>query len=216
MHTPSACGGVVDFPATPDPTAIEQALANLECQLKDRPIEDLIDLPLLTDPEATAAMQLLGQLFSAIFLGAPGLLPILSCSMVSLSLQFGNAPTAAMGYAVHGVTLCNFGDVEAGYRFGRLAIDLLEQFKLPQPKAIILALFGAFIQHRKESLRATIPTLKGGYTAGVEIGNFLHAGYSIVTYFVVTFLSGIELGAALLERRNQARIRISGLRNLSI
>jgi predicted ATPase len=42
-------------------------------------------------------------------------------------------------------------------------------------------------------VRATIPTLKAGYTAGMETGDFLSAGFSILDYFYANFFSGVEL-----------------------
>ena len=126
--------------------------------------------------------------------GMPGLPPLLSSTMVSLSLQFGNAPASTVGYAIHGMVLCAFlGEVETGYGFGQLALSLLERFNVPEFKSVILSLFGVFIQHHQESLWATIPTLKDGYTAGMETGDFLYAGYSIINYFYAKFFGGVEL-----------------------
>ncbi|MCL1464628.1 trifunctional serine/threonine-protein kinase/ATP-binding protein/sensor histidine kinase [Argonema galeatum] len=184
----------VELPTEPDEALIGKALQTLASQLQGRQIEELANLPLMTDPQTQAAMQLLGMLFATIFVGKTGLLPLLSSTMVSLSLQFGNAPASTVGYAIHGMVLCAFlGEVETGYGFGRLALSLLERFNVREFKSMILLLFGAFIQHRQEGLRATIPRLKDGYTAGMETGDFLYAGYNISIYFYANFFGGVEL-----------------------
>ncbi|MEH2229267.1 MAG: AAA family ATPase [Nostoc sp.] len=184
----------VELPIEPNNAEIGKALQVLASQLAGKRIEELADLPAMTDPQAQAAMQLLGMLFAPVFQGMPGLLPLISCTMVSLSLQFGNTPASTVGYALHGMVLCAFlGEVEGGYDFGQLALNLLDRFNVREFKSIISMLFGGFIQHHQEALSATIPLLKAGFTSGMETGDFLHAGYNVCCYSYAVFWSGSEL-----------------------
>ncbi|MEH2321595.1 AAA family ATPase, partial [Nostoc sp.] len=184
----------VELPKEVDEATIGKALQDLNQQLQGRQIAELVDLPLMSESTAQAAIQLLGMLFPPVLQGIPGLLPLLSATMVKLSLQFGNAPASTAGYAIHGLVLSAFlGKVETGYGFGRLALSLLERLNAQGMKPITLNLFGAFIQHHQEALRATIPTLKDGYTTGIETGDFLSAGYSIISYMNIALFAGIDL-----------------------
>ncbi|MEG4505544.1 AAA family ATPase [Microcoleus sp. F6_B4] len=184
----------IELPAEPDEAKIGQALQALAGLLGGRKIEELVDLPVMTNPQTRAAMQLSGMLFPPIFQGMPGLLPLLSSTMVSLSLSFGNAPASTVGYAMHGMVFCAFfQEVETGYGFGQLALSLLDRFNVREFKSIILLLFGGWIQHRQESLLATIPTLKEGYRFGMETGDFVDAGYNIYICFYTHLFAGVEL-----------------------
>jgi PAS domain S-box-containing protein len=184
----------VELPTESDEALISKGLQALASQLQDRQIEQLVDLPVMTDLQSRAAMQLLGMLVSPIFQAMPSLTPLVSCTMVGLSLKFGNAPASSVGYAMHGMVLCAFlGQVETGYAFGQLALSLLEQFNMPGFKSIILVLFGCFIQHRQEAMRAAILTVKSGYLAGMETGDFLYAGYNLSIYLEASLCSGVEL-----------------------
>ncbi|MEH2147235.1 AAA family ATPase [Nostoc sp.] len=184
----------VELPIEPNNAEIGKALQVLSNQLAGKRIEELADLPAMTDPQAQAAMQLLGMLFAPVFQGMPGLLPLISSTMVSLSLQFGNTPASTVGYALHGMVLCAFlGEVEGGYDFGQLGLNLLDEFNVREFKSIISMLFGGFIQHHQETLSATIPLLKAGFTSGMETGDFLHAGYNVCCYSYAVFWSGSEL-----------------------
>ncbi|MEH1852539.1 MAG: AAA family ATPase [Nostoc sp.] len=184
----------VDLPNTPDEAEIGKGLQDVASLLQGREITRLIDLPVMSDRTAEAAIQLLGVLFSPMLQGIPGLLPLLSATMVRLSLQFGNAPTSTVGYAIHGMVRCAFlGEVETGYKFGRLALSLLERLKVQGMKCLTLHLFGAFIQHYQQALLATIPTLKDSYMTGMETGNFLYAGYSIAVYAYTALFAGLDL-----------------------
>ncbi|MHC5719698.1 MAG: hypothetical protein ACYTX0_48575, partial [Nostoc sp.] len=154
-----------------------------------------------------AAMQLLGVLFNPILQGNPRLMPFLSTTMLCLSLQFGNAPASMVGYAIHGVLLCTvFQDVKTGYRFGEVALNLLDRFNLPELKSLVLFLFGIFIQHRQEAFLAVLPTLKAGYTAGIETGDFLNAIYNISVYINTKFLAGGELDTCEVEAANYGAV----------
>ncbi|MEG4088430.1 AAA family ATPase [Microcoleus sp. Pol12B4] len=184
----------IELPAEPDQAKIGKALQALAAQLSGRKIEELVDLSVMTNPQTQAAMQLSGMLFPPIFQGMPGLLPLLSSTMVSLSLSFGNAPASTVGYAMHGMVFCAFlQEVETGYGFGQLALSLLDRLNVPEFKSTVLLLFGGWIQHRQESLLATIPTLKEGYRLGMETGDFVNAGYNIYICFYTYLFAGVEL-----------------------
>ncbi|MHC5725093.1 MAG: ATP-binding protein, partial [Nostoc sp.] len=197
----------VELPTEVDEAKIGVALENLNHQLSGRQLEELVDLPLMSDRTSMAAMQLLGVLFNAITQGNPRLLPFLSTTMLRLSLQFGNAPASMVGYAIHGILLCTvLQDVKTGYRFGEVALNLLDRFNLPELKSLVLFLFGLFIQHRQEAFLAVLPTLKAGYTAGIETGDFLNAAYNIGVYVQTKFFAGGELDTCEVEAANYSAV----------
>ncbi|AVH67648.1 AAA family ATPase [Nostoc sp. 'Peltigera membranacea cyanobiont' N6] len=184
----------VDLPNATDEAQVAKVLQDIASLQNGNDLSALVNLPTMSDRTAQAAMQLLGILFPPAIQGMPELLPLLSATMVKLSLQFGNAPISMVGYAIHGMVLCAFfGEVETGYEFGKLALSLLEQVNDQTRKSFTLNLFGAFIQHRQEALRAAIPMLKDGYIAGVETGDFLNAGYNIVASMNSSLFAGVDL-----------------------
>jgi predicted ATPase/signal transduction histidine kinase len=184
----------VEFIPDPDDARTGQALQKLSEQLSDHKIEELVNLPRMSDAQIEAAMSLFRMLFTPILQGKPSLLPLLSATMVNLSLEFGNAPASAVGYALHGLVLCAFlGDVKTGYRFGILAVSLLEQLQIRSLHSMTLALFSTFIQHHQEPLRTAILTVKKGYRLGMETGDVLYAGYNSCNYFSCSFFAGVEI-----------------------
>jgi predicted ATPase/signal transduction histidine kinase/ActR/RegA family two-component response regulator len=189
-----------ELSAIPNEKTINQALQTLADQLQGRSIEELAKLPIMSNRQARSAMKLCETLGAPIFIGMPSLMPILSCMMVSLSLQFGNTPASLIGYANYGLVLASFlGHIEAGYDFGQLALKLLDRFDTREFKSTALFIFGGWIQHRQEVIRAVLPTLKDAYMAGMETGVFPIAGYSINIYTEAKLLSGIELDTWLDE-----------------
>ncbi|MEH1786458.1 MAG: ATP-binding protein [Nostoc sp.] len=184
----------VDFPTKVDEAKISNALQELNQQLNSREIAGLIDLPVMSDRTAIAAMQLLRMLVAPVFQGMPGLLPLLSATMVRLSLQFGNDKASTVGYVIHGMVLCSIlCEVETGYEFGKLALSLLEKLNAQSMKCSTLNLFGNFIQHHQQSFLATLPTIKDSYIIGMETGDFLFGGYGIANYAYVALFAGVDL-----------------------
>ena len=186
----------VDFPTKVDEALIDKALQELNQQLNGRKIAGLIDLPVMSDRTAIAAMQLLRMLVAPVFQGMPGLLPLLSATMVRLSLQFGNDKASTVGYVIHGMVLCSIlCEVETGYEFGKLSLSLLEKLNAQSMKCSTLNMFGNFIQHHQQSFLATLPTMKDSYIIGMETGDFLFAGYGIANYAYVALFAGVDLDA---------------------
>ena len=173
---------------------LKRAVERVSERLGGKTIEDLVHEPQMTDASMKAAMDLCALLFPAVYQASPQLQPLLCATMVSLSLEFGNSPASSLGYGSYGMVLSAFmGDVEQGYRFGRLALNLMELLKVSEFKSLNLLWFGGFIQHRKESLRSTRLTMRDGYLAGMDSGDFLNAGYNLINYFYDSVFAGVIL-----------------------
>ncbi|MFB2968322.1 AAA family ATPase [Aerosakkonema sp. BLCC-F183] len=196
----------IEFSPEANQATTEKTLQDLALQLENLVIEDLVQLPIMTDPHIIAAMKLMAILFVPIKVLTPVLLPLLCAKMVGLSLQFGNSSVSAMGYLNYGLVLINFGDVEQGYRFGKVALDLLDRFHSSENRAMVLLFFGALIQHRKQSLQSTVPLLKEGYLLHIETGGLLYAGYSINNYLYNQFFSGFCLADLEIESKKYVAV----------
>ncbi len=195
-----------ELPTTPNEAKTAEALDILKRKLQHQQIEDLLNLPTMSiggsgaiaspleNLQAQLTMELLADLSAPIFNVKPSLLPILSFKMVSLSIQFGNIPASAMGYVNCGFVLSAlFGEPETGYRFGKIALALVDSLNAREFQGRISFLFATWIQHRRESIRSTISILKCAYTASRESGDLLAMGYSSSCYFDANLICGVEL-----------------------
>ncbi|TYQ31106.1 AAA family ATPase [Pseudanabaena sp. UWO310] len=195
------------IPSEPSDELNKQILQNLAEQLQHRRIEELVNLPEMTDTSIQAAMRILRSLFAPIFVGAQNLLPFLSSTMVNLSLQYGNTAASAVGYTLYGFVSCALlGEVEVGYSFGKLSLVILDRFNAKEFNSMIFCLFATFIQHYKEPIRESIPILKQGYILGRETGDFNNMGYNIFNYGYSSFFSGVELGDLEVELTNYSSV----------
>ena len=118
----------IDLPAHPTWEQVQAEYETVWQTLDGRPIESLIDLPLMTDPELQAAMQVLSVLTPASYDTDFHLFCLLVCRMVNVSMQHGMSGASAHGYAHLGSILGPvFHRYSEAYRFAKLACDLVEK-----------------------------------------------------------------------------------------
>ncbi len=123
-------------------------------------IEDCYNLPEMTDPKMLAAMQMMNRIAYPAYATNPQLYASLAFTMVQLSIQYGNSPLSAYGYVIYGLILCAIlGEIEAGFRFGKLSIKLLDNGNANSLKPRVLYTFHGFIQIWKQNIRETIVPL---------------------------------------------------------
>ncbi|MBR1159682.1 trifunctional serine/threonine-protein kinase/ATP-binding protein/sensor histidine kinase [Bradyrhizobium elkanii] len=133
---------------SPHPTAEEAWLEyqKIGTRLGDRPIAELIDLPLMQDPPSLATLDVLAKLSVPALYTDPQLLSLIGAHAVNLSLEGGNCDGSCLAYAVVGFLAGpRFGDYQTGFRFGRLSYDLVEQRGLRRFQARIYFNFGSFV-----------------------------------------------------------------------
>ena len=118
----------IDMPAHPTWERVQAEYETVWQTLDGRPIESLIDLPKITDPELQAAMQLLSILTPSAYFTDLHLFPLLVCRMVNLSMQHGTSGACAHAYGILGHILGPvFHRYSEGYRFAKLACDVVEK-----------------------------------------------------------------------------------------
>jgi len=184
----------LDFIENPSQADIQRELESTAALLAEREIEDLINLPEMTAPEPLAAMSILSNMGSAAFITLPALWILITFKTVNLSINYGNAIWSSLYYACYGFVLCGVGqDIELGYEFGKLALNLAERLNAKKGNAKTLMFSSVHIMHWKVHLRNIIPILADAYQNGVETGDFESAGYA--AYYVChnSFFAGEEL-----------------------
>ncbi|MBD2664478.1 serine/threonine kinase with two-component sensor domain [Richelia sinica FACHB-800] len=182
----------VDVPKQPTQADIEAVMSTVLQGLPTGRIEDLIDLPVMTDPLKLAAARIFVSLSPTAHLALPELLPIIAAKQVELAWQYGNAPAHAHGYATCGMILCGvFGEIESGYEYGQLALKLIEKLKIKTFRAPGILVATCFTQHWKQHVRTCLPQLFDAYTAALNTGDLEHASFSLQYYSHLAYFSGL-------------------------
>ncbi|WP_051391017.1 trifunctional serine/threonine-protein kinase/ATP-binding protein/sensor histidine kinase [Paraburkholderia mimosarum] len=147
--------------------------------LADRPLEALVDLPLMSDPASLATAEVLAKLAVPAFYTSPNLGCLVICRFVNLSLERGNADGSPFAYALLGVIAGpRFGDYASGYRFGLLGCQLVEQRGLKRFQAATYIAFGSVVLPWTRHVRAGRELVRRAFEAANESGDLTGAVYS--------------------------------------
>ena len=157
-------------------------------------IENLIDLPEMTDKKQLTLGRILTFVSTAFYITSPEILPVIISKQIKLFTKYGNPPVAPAIYSANGMILCGMlNDLDNGYRFGRLALSLLKKYQTKEYWAKTLFRVGAFIFHWKEHVRRTLPLLEESCENGIETGDIEFFVFARYVHGVYSFLAGIEL-----------------------
>ncbi|MEH2265587.1 trifunctional serine/threonine-protein kinase/ATP-binding protein/sensor histidine kinase [Nostoc sp.] len=184
----------IQFPKNPNTAQTLLALAKTKLTLGRKKASDLWQLPTMSDPEKLAAMRILSSACSAAFIGVPKVYPLLIFQQVNLSVKYGNIPLSVCAYAAYGMILSGvLVDIDGGYEFGQLALQMLEKFNAKDIRSNTLFAVNCFISHWKQHLRSTLPGLQEAYEVGLETGDVEFSAWAAVTRGGHLYWSGHEL-----------------------
>jgi len=184
----------IEFPNSPNPSDIGQALGETAAILSGTRTEELIDLPEMTDPHRLAAIRILSRIFAVCYCGMPLLAPLTVCKQINLSVQYGNASVSPFAYALYGLLLCAIvGDIDRGYEFGQLALRLVSKLNAKEIETKTYHMVPAGVLHWKEHARNTLEPLLSAFSSGLETGDLEYAGFAIMVWSHYSFFAGKEL-----------------------
>ena len=95
----------VEWSPHPSDEEVWQEYERIRRQLGSRSIEELIDLPLMSDPVTRATMDVLTKLMPPAFMTDANLSCLMTARMVNLSLEHGNSNASCCGYVWFGMIL---------------------------------------------------------------------------------------------------------------
>ncbi len=197
----------IKFPEVLTETDIQQAFQTTAAKLVDIKIADLINLPEMTDLNILGAMSILARMIPAIYLGRPEFLPLIALKMVDLSIQYGNTPISAMGYCVYAFILCSIvGDINLGYEFGQLFLNLLSKTNDTALKVRTLLPYNTMVGYWKNPARDFLLPLQEVYRNALEIGDLEYVAYALFNYSCISYLVGKNLTKLESEMINYSEI----------
>ena len=190
----------VHWPAHPSDDEVRREHGRIWQQLGSRAIEDLVDLPAMTDPDHRATMDVLTLAQSPALFSDEKLHSLVICRLVNMSLEHGNSDGSCIGYVWLGTILRpRFGDHTAGFRFGKLGFDLVEQRGLLRWKARVYLDFGNLITPWTKHLRGGVELVRRAFDEAAEAGDLTFAAYACNCLITLLLAKGDPLAAVQRE-----------------
>jgi PAS domain S-box-containing protein len=184
----------VQWSAHPTREEVQQEYERIWRQLADRSIEALLDLPRMSDPVACGTMEVLFEILPPAMSIDQNLLCLVLCRMANLSLEHGNSDGSCSAYVWLGMVLGpHFGNYQAGFRFGQLGVDLVEQRGLDRFKARVYLLFGSHVIPWTRHVRTSLLMVRRAFATANEVGDLSFAGYGCNNLITCLLASGNPL-----------------------
>ena len=169
----------IDIPPHPTREQVQAEYETIWQTLNGRLIESLIELPLMTDPQLQAAMQVLSTLQAPAHFSDFNLFCLLVCRMVNTSMQDGTSGASAHGYALLGYILGPvFHRYREGYRFAKLACDLVEKHGFIVYQAKVYHAMGS-AAYWTQPIGTAIDFMRTTCRTAIEAGDLTFACYSM-------------------------------------
>jgi len=193
----------VSFPTEPDEklAELEAEIDSIQTLLAGRPIESLINLPVMTDPETQTVMSILTDIWSVTYITGDEILArLISATLVRLSLEFGNTAESAYGYVTHAITVGPVrGNYAAAFDFGKLALAVNERFDDRRRRAKIHQQFHAHVNLWRQPFETCFPHAREACRSGLDAGDFLYAAYGAMTETWSAIWAANDLGQFVRE-----------------
>src|SRR5580692_9038690 len=192
----------IDWPLHPTEEQVRREYQRVWSQLGNREIEEVIDLPLMSDPTSIATLDVLTRMLAPALFTDANLYALVICRAASLSIEHGYNDGACLNY----VWLCTiarhwFGDYKNAFRFGQLAYDLFEK---RGSKSFVDATthvsLGNSVLPWMRHLAVCTKTMRQAFESANNVGSLTWAVYSRLS--LVTQL--IAAGDSLVEVQSEA------------
>ena len=169
----------VDWSPHPTKDVVEAEFERIRQQVGSHSVEEFVDLPLMTDPVHRGTLDVLTAVMPSAWFTDVNLHDLFIARMVNLSLEHGNSDGSCYAYAVLGAILgSSLGDYQAGYRFCKLGLDLVEKRGLDRFKARVYVCFGHHIIPWTRHLHQGRTWDRRGFNAARESGDLTFAAFS--------------------------------------
>lgn len=165
-----------------------------------REIEDLVNLPLLEDPDVLDMLDVFTEIVHPAMFSDENLSTLVVFRMVNLCLEHGNCDAACFGYVWFGMFAGpRFDCYRDGFRFGQLGYDLVEKRNLTRYQARTYISFGTLTPWARHAIEGR-ELVRRAFDVAYRTGDLTFSAYSwhelITNYLVVGDpLSTVQLEA---------------------
>ena len=144
----------------------------------NRQIEDLVELPLLNDPDVLDMLDVFTEIVHPAMFFDENLSTLVVFRMVSLCLEHGNCDASCFGYVWFGMFAGpRFNNYADGFRFGQLGYDLVEKLNLTRYAARTYTSFGTLTPWAKHAAKGR-ELIRRAFDVAYRTGDLTFSAYS--------------------------------------
>jgi predicted ATPase/signal transduction histidine kinase/tRNA A-37 threonylcarbamoyl transferase component Bud32 len=184
----------IDWSPHPTSEEVQQEFARMWQRLGQRSIEELIDLPPMTDSVWRATMDVFTMFTAPASFTDENLCCLAVARAANLTLEHGNSDGSAQAYVLLGEILgTNFDNYEAASRFGKLGFDLIEKRGPFRHKAAVYFCFAQMVNPWIRHFRTSIELQRRSFEATQQTGNLQTACFTYNATITLLLAAGEPL-----------------------
>jgi PAS domain S-box-containing protein len=184
----------IEWPVHPTKEDLRAEYEVLRQRVGERPIEALVDLPFMSDPDLLALMQLLRTIHPPAFYTERRLQDLALLRMANLSLEHGYCDGSPEAFAMLSITVGpSFGHYGDGYRFGHLGVALVERKDMARFRAAVYCVAGNHVLPWTQHIDAASSMMQRALDLAQEQGDVLWTGVSQRALVSFALASGTRL-----------------------
>jgi len=191
------------WPTRPTRDDVLREYERIWALLGSRQIEELMELPLVVDPDVLDTLDVFTEIVTPSILFDEHLSTLVVCRLVTLSLEHGNSDAACFAYVwlamFAGARLDNYKD---GFRFGQLGYDLVEKRGLTRYQARTYMSLGAMVIPWAQHVANGRELVRRAFDAAYRIGDLTFASYSWDQLITICLAVGDPLADVQTECEN--------------
>jgi predicted ATPase/class 3 adenylate cyclase len=184
----------VNIPASFSPPSLAIEFLKYKAMMGKRDVEELIDLPEMTDKKLKTAMLLMAAAGQSAFQIKPELCVLVCAIMVNLCLKHGNTDGGFIGFLGFGPVFHSgiLGFRTTGYKIGQLTLGLVEKYQNYGARAEANFVTGYFAIPWKKPAKEMEGYWLNAYESGLEVGDLFHASCASCALVQSYFMRGVQ------------------------
>jgi diguanylate cyclase (GGDEF)-like protein len=183
----------IHFPRNPSKVQIITGYVKTRFFLTKKRQNNILLLKRCENPEILSILNIFLRMATAAYFVTPELQALLTFKRIEFSYRYGNSDATTTAYGGYAIVLSVFGKYSESYKFGKIALALLDKLGGSEYKARVFFYWGAFIRHWKEPLHLCLNNLLDSYQASLDNGDVDYMSYSAFSYTYSSLFCGKQL-----------------------
>ena len=202
----------VRIPKKPNLLHILMAIYKIKFQLRKTHVETL-SLPLMTDPQQKAIINLITQVLNSAFITDHQLFVILTCKNISLSLKYGYTESASLSLPVYAfIIMHSLNWYDEAISFVTLYNHLKQQYGDSNFEGKNQFVLGAFIQPYQLAFNLCNNTVIKAFRLCCEVGDLAYSNYCNI----VLIFHSLTIGKSIDEIKQNVHMTLSFMSRVKI
>ena len=193
----------IEWPLHPTEQQVRREYERITAESGNRQIEEIIDLPLMSDPASIATLDVLTRVSTPAMFTDANLSALVICRAVSLSIERGNNDSSCLIYVyLSDIAGHRLGDYRNAFRFAQLGFDLVEKRGLKRVQAATYHTFAATMMPWMKHPLTCGSLARQAFEIANEIGDLTCAVYARMGLIGLLIAGGDPLVAVQSEAEN--------------